>query len=144
MINLVAKLRIVKLKRRKEKKKEKFGASREEVLLAALPRRSTPGVTHRFPRSVIPLPETVGRGQARSSLCINVMQTAGERREWRAQSAEIGERRVSPPNSGPPVATPTPTAGRRYLRIYRTTPMRLAISLCVPRNGQRANTRTQG
>ena len=127
MINLVAKLRIVKLKRRKKEKREKFDAPshKQEVLPAPSPRRSMPGVTHRFPRSVIPLPETVGRRQARNSLCINVMQTVGKRREWRAQrveSAEIGERRVSPPNPGPPVATPTPTAGRRYLRIYRNDP----------------------
>jgi len=59
VINLVTKLRIVKLKRRKKRREKKFGASsyKQEVLLAALPRRSTPGVTHRFPRSVIPLEE---------------------------------------------------------------------------------------
>ena len=68
MINFVARLSIVKKERKKREKGFDVSSHKQEVLPAASPRRSMPGVTHRFPRSVIPLLETVGRGQARNTL----------------------------------------------------------------------------
>jgi len=58
-----------KEKEERKRREKKFDAPSHklEVLPAASLRRSMPGVTHRFPRSVIPLPETVGRGQARNT-----------------------------------------------------------------------------
>jgi hypothetical protein len=71
MIKLLAKLRIIKLKRRKkERKKEGFDAMghKQRSVARSFATAKCAQHYHRLPRSVIPLSESVGGGQAHNKL----------------------------------------------------------------------------